>query len=174
MEIVTPLLFILIWWKFQTDLFLFLKYLILTGFLIPIFFIDAYHQIIPDVLSLPLIAAGLGLSLFPQTDVSIINALFSGVIVFLILISIAWLYEKIRHKEGLGGGDIKILTALACFFGAMSISLIILVSCLLALIWVVIFHKDKSAHLPFGPFLAVGSLLWLYVIDFLPLHFLLN
>ncbi|MDD3234931.1 MAG: prepilin peptidase, partial [Candidatus Cloacimonetes bacterium] len=58
-EVVTPILFVGIFLRYGFHDVLFYKYLLLFSFLIPIFFIDAFHNIIPHVLSIPLIVIGL-------------------------------------------------------------------------------------------------------------------
>ena len=79
----------------------------------PIAFIDIDHRIIPDELSLGGLAAGLLLSFLPGGDWkgSVTGALLGGGILY----ATAFLYEKVRGAEGMGGGDIKLLAMIGAF-----------------------------------------------------------
>lgn len=159
-EIITPLIFIAIFWKFGTDIVLFAKYSILFFFLIPIFFIDLYERLILDKLTIPMAIIGLGLTLIPNADVSFLNALISSVVILFLMLFIAWLFEKIRKVDGMGGGDIKLLAALATFVGAINISFIILLASILAVIISVSFPKARENGIPYGPFLTISTFFW--------------
>jgi len=120
-EIITPILFVALFFRYGLTDFLFYKYSILLGFLIPIFFIDAFQQIIPHVLSIPLIVVGFSLALIPGNDIGVLNALLTSLFVFCFLLLLAWGYQKLRGYEGLGGGDIWLLTGITAFFGITGI-----------------------------------------------------
>jgi len=89
------------------------------------------------------------------------------------LFLVSWAYEKIRHQEGIGGGDIKLAAMLGAFFGWKGIFLVLFFSSLLGsivgILLVIYFkfhkgrgHKGLQAAIPFGPFLAGGALLHLF------------
>ncbi|MBP2690115.1 MAG: type prepilin-like protein leader peptide processing enzyme, partial [Deltaproteobacteria bacterium] len=92
-----------------------LRDLLFFSLLIPIAFIDIDHRIIPDELSLGGLAAGILLSFLPGADWkgSFMGALLGGGILY----ATAFLYEKIRGAEGMGGGDIKLLAMIGAFVG---------------------------------------------------------
>ena len=141
---------------------MFYKYLILISFLIPIFFIDLMHKLILHVTSIPLIVLGLIMAIFTASDVTILNALMSGAGTFLGMALIAWLYSKAKKIEGLGGGDIWIMTALAIFFGALYIPFIFIIASLIALLYFVLFIRNKDIAFAFGPFLVLASVFWIF------------
>ncbi|MCX7771346.1 MAG: A24 family peptidase, partial [Proteobacteria bacterium] len=133
--------------------------------LIVITVIDIDFQIIPDVLSISGIIISFFLSLF-VFDRSIVLTLFAiltgGGIFFLIGKS----YEIIAKKEGLGGGDVKLMAYLGGYLGLKSIFFIIFISSLVGTIYGLIlmaFKGKKSSHaIPFGPFLSAGAILYLF------------
>ena len=91
-------------------------FLLFAAILVTISFIDLYHQIIPDVLSLPGIAAGWAISFIPGNIVwldSLIGAVAGGGFLFLV----AFIYEHITKREGMGGGDIKLLAMIGAWMG---------------------------------------------------------
>ncbi|MBN1904322.1 MAG: prepilin peptidase [Deltaproteobacteria bacterium] len=143
----------------------FFIYLIFISALICIGFIDLEHQIIPDVISIPGIILGLFFSLvinhIPWME-SVIGILAGGGILYLVAI----LFELIMKKEGMGGGDIKLLAMIGAFLGWKSLPFVILVSSLAGSIIggaaLMMSKKGIRARIPFGPFLALGAILYVF------------
>lgn len=171
-EGVTAILSLLLYWHFQEPLRTILYFLFLVSPLIVITFIDLELKIIPDCISLPGIAAGFLIrQLFTHhshLDVALDSAL--GVLVgggFLFLV--AFLYEKIKKREGLGGGDVKLMAMLGAFFGWQEIIFILLLSSLLGSLlggaMIILFRKGLHFEIPFGPFIAAAALINLLVGD---------
>lgn len=134
--------------------------LLFFSLLVPIAFIDIDHRIIPDELSLGGLAAGLFLSFLPggQWKESVAGALLGGGILY----ATAILYEKVRHAEGMGGGDIKLLAMIGAFLGWRGALATIFFGALLgAAGGILAMRKDgdglKTA-IPFGPYLCVAAL----------------
>lgn len=159
----TALLYIVLFNKFGLTL-RFGAYVLFASILLVISVIDLYHQIIPDELSLSGLAAGFVFSFFLQ-DLSpwqSLAGIFLGGGVFF---SIAALYEKMAHREGLGGGDIKLLAMIGAWLGIKSIlAVVILSSALGSLVGILVMafkKKDLKSSIPFGPFLSVGAMLYL-------------
>lgn len=159
-ELITPLLFIAVFLVYGLSL-IFLKYLIFFSAGIVIFFVDVFHQIIPDRISLPLIVSGLALALLPQSDVEIISSLAGAVFGFLVFWATAVLFEKITKKEGLGGGDIKLITAIGAYVGLAGSIFTIIVSSFLALTIMIAAGHDKQKHFAFGSFLISGAFIYI-------------
>ncbi len=139
-------------------------YFLLAAMLVVITFIDLDHQIIPDVISLPGILIGFGGSfLIPwiSWSDSLLGILLGGGL----LLAIAWGYEFITKREGMGGGDIKLLAMLGAFLGWKAIFPVVFMASLvgsLTGIPVMLFKKKNSQlPLPFGPFLALGAIIYL-------------
>lgn len=142
-----------------------LELLIFFYGLIVITFIDLDHFLIPDIFSLPGIAIGLlGAALNPE------RAFFDAFVgCFLgggFLWSIAVLYEKLRKVEGMGGGDIKLLAWIGAVLGWSSLPFVILSSSLIGgIVGILMMRKSADVMksvIPFGPFLALGSVLYVF------------
>ncbi len=140
-------------------------YWLFTASLVAITFIDLDHQIIPDVISLPGIVIGFacsfGIPWVSWTD-SILGILIGGGSLFLV----AFLYEILTKKEGMGGGDIKLLAMLGAFLGWQAVLPIVFISSFLgSLVGVPLMllkKADGKLAIPFGPFLAAGALIFLF------------
>lgn len=159
-EIITPLILIGLFLQYGLLNMIFLKYAVMAMFMIPIFFIDAFHQIIPHKLSIPLIPLGLLFAFVPGSDVGIINALISAGIIFVFLVFLAYAYRFARKADGIGGGDIWLLTGIAGFLGLVSMPYVILVAALLGIIYFLIFVRDKTQGFAFGTFIAFTAVAW--------------
>jgi leader peptidase (prepilin peptidase)/N-methyltransferase len=136
--------------------------------LIVITVIDLYHQIIPDSISLPGIGAGL-LCSFILPQLTVLNSL-SGILVgggslFLV----ATLYQWFFKREGMGGGDVKLLAMIGAFLGWKAVILTILLSSLIGSISgiaiMIVKGKDIKYAIPFGPFLSLGAVISLFYGD---------
>lgn len=175
-EILTALLFFAIAFVYGWS-WLTLEYLIFVFGLIVITFIDLDHFIIPDVLSLPGILLGL-LGAFLNPEREFLSALIGVIVGGGFLWAVAYFYEVVRKQEGMGGGDIKLLAWIGAVLGWPSVPFVILSSSLIGSL-IGIFVMRKSANglktvIPFGPFLALGSVLYLlgghkYVFQYLRL-----
>lgn len=163
-ELINALLTLFLFMKFGPT-FAFLVLFLFCCAMVVITFIDLEHQIIPDVISLPGIVAGFACSFFiPQLGWkgSLIGILVGGGSLYLV----AFLYHFFTGKEGMGGGDIKLLAMMGAFFGWKSVMFIIFVSSLIgSVIGVTIMliqKKDGKLAIPFGPFLASGAILYIF------------
>ncbi len=133
--------------------------------LVAITFIDLEHQIIPDEISLPGIAAGFVFSFFLKGH-GWLNSLLGILLGGGSLLLVAYGYQWLTGKEGMGGGDIKLLAMMGAFLGWVSIPFIILASSLtgsvIGISLMLIRKKDANLAIPFGPYLAFGALLYIF------------
>jgi len=143
----------------------YLFYFAFVAALIVITVIDLYHQIIPDVISLPGIGMGLLASLLiPQITFfnSLIGILLGGGSLFIVATFYQWLFKR----EGMGGGDIKLLAMIGAFLGWKAVLLTILLSSLIGsvtgILMMVVKGKDFKYAIPFGPFLSLGAVISLF------------
>jgi len=143
----------------------FLVLFVFCSALVAITFIDLDHQIIPDVISLPGIVVGFACSfVLPWLGwkSSLMGIVAGGGSLFLV----AWLYELFTKKEGMGGGDIKLLAMMGAFLGWRSVPFIIFASSLIGSVigvtLMLIQKKDGKLAIPFGPFLAAGAVLYIF------------
>lgn len=133
--------------------------------LIVISFIDLDRQIIPHVLSLsgiPLFAV-LAVLFMEMTVVDVFLGVMIGAAV---LYFVAVYYEALTGREGMGGGDVNLLAMLGGFLGWKSLLFILLVSSLLGalvgLVFILFKGKDMKYAVPFGPFLCVAAVVYLF------------
>jgi leader peptidase (prepilin peptidase)/N-methyltransferase len=81
----------------------------------------------------------------------------------LILLIIRWLYKALRHREGMGMGDVKLLAMIAAFLGFWPSILALFIGVLIASLYGVLLLLRGKAHattkLAFGSFLAIGGLI---------------
>jgi leader peptidase (prepilin peptidase)/N-methyltransferase len=163
-ELITALLALLLFMKFGLTLN-FLVFFIFTAVLIAISFIDLDHQIIPDILSLPGIPifflAAIFIVRLPWHE-ALIGLLIGGGMLFLI----AFVYEFITKREGMGGGDIKLLAMIGGFLGWKSLIFVVLFSSLagavVGITAMVIKKQDMKYAVPFGPFLSLAAVAYIF------------
>lgn len=142
-------------------------FLLFSASLVTISFIDLHHKIIPDVISLPGIVVGLGFSFFPAALVSwsdsLIGMIGGGGFFYLLAI----LFERVTGKEGMGGGDIKLVAMIGAWMGWRGLPFIILIASvsgiLIGGISLLATRQGVRTKIPFGPFLALGALLYFFL-----------
>lgn len=157
------------------SLLLFMKYglspsygvmFIFCAALIVITFIDFDHQIIPDELSLPGIVLGF-ISSFFLPEPGWISSLLGAVAGWGSLALIFYGYLWLTGREGMGGGDAKLLAMMGAFLGLQAIPFIIFASSLVGTVAglsiMAVQRKDRHLVIPFGPYLALGALLYIFV-----------
>lgn len=134
--------------------------------LLALAWIDWEWLILPDVLTLPLIVAGIAMG---GIDPSLgygersLGALL-GYASFSLL---AWVYRAVRRRDGLGGGDAKLLAVAGSWLGPASLPNVVMIAAMGALVWtlgrsVAARRKVSDEPIPFGPFLALG--IWLVLL----------
>jgi leader peptidase (prepilin peptidase) / N-methyltransferase len=164
-EGLTGLMALLLFWKFGLTL-KFLAAFIFVSALILITFIDIDHQIIPDIISLPGIPICFLMAVFIM-KLSFMEALLGLLIGGGSLYLVAVLYELATKREGMGGGDIKLLALMGAFLGWESLLFILLVSSLVgAVVGIsVMLAKggDMKYAVPFGPFLSLAAIAYIFV-----------
>ncbi|CAI8810910.1 Leader peptidase / N-methyltransferase [Pseudomonas sp. IT-P253] len=140
--------------------------LVLSWGLLAMSLIDAEHQLLPDVLVLPLIWLGLIVNSF-GLFVPLHDALWGAIAGYMVLWSAFWLFKLITGKEGMGYGDFKLLAMFGAWGGWQILPLTILLSSIAgAVIGVILLrvrHAKTSTPIPFGPYLAIAgwiALLW--------------
>jgi leader peptidase (prepilin peptidase)/N-methyltransferase len=141
----------------------FLTAIILIICLIISTFIDLEHQIIPDKVLLPTLGAGLLLNMLTHwrnlPDYLMGFALGGGIIFLIVVLS----------RGGMGGGDIKLFATVGMFLGLRLTVLAMLLSFILGsiagLVLIMLNLKKMKDAIPFGPFIALGSVISLFMGD---------
>ncbi len=128
--------------------------------MVVLFAIDLRHHLLPNVITVPGIAIGFALSLFlpPGWKSALIGLLAGGGVLF----AIAEGYYRLRGIEGLGMGDVKMLSMIGAFLGwkLMLVTLVLgsFAGSIIGLGVIALGRGGMKAALPFGTFLAVGAL----------------
>jgi leader peptidase (prepilin peptidase)/N-methyltransferase len=156
--------------------------------IIVLVFTDYHHRILPNVLTLPGILVGILLSSFQYNEVyqdilsvrlamlfdfptatillpwigSITGAIVGGGMLLVVGLG----YQRLRKRQGLGMGDVKMMAMVGAFLGWRLAFLTIFAGSFLGLlagIYLIIFHKQNlQTKLPFGVFLGIGAGLALF------------
>lgn len=128
---------------------------------------DIYYQLILDKVLLFFGALLVILYLiYPQYD--LVSGLIGAGIGFLTLYAVGLLGQFLFKKEALGGGDIKLYAVIGLVLGISSTFLSLFLAAVFALIYLVLFMKDKTKPIGFGPFIAMAA----YICSFYGTSFL--
>ncbi|MCF5050492.1 prepilin peptidase [Pseudomonas syringae] len=140
--------------------------MLLSWGLLAMSLIDVDHQLLPDVLVLPLLWLGLIVNAF-ELFVPLPDALWGAVIGYVSLWSVFWLFKLVTGKEGMGHGDFKLLALLGAWGGWQILPMTLLMSSLVGVFVGLILMRLRKAQastpMPFGPYLAIAgwiALLW--------------
>ena len=140
-------------------------YFVFISSLIVITFIDLDHQIIPDIITLPGIPMGLIASFALPTitlKASALGLLIGGGSLWFV----AWAYNLIAHRDGMGGGDIKLLAMIGTIIGWKGVIFTIFASSVIGscvgITMMLIKGKNMKFAIPFGPFLSIGAIAYVF------------
>jgi leader peptidase (prepilin peptidase)/N-methyltransferase len=157
-EALTAAMFALAWWYYGSGPLLASR-LVFGCALIVLFAIDLEHHLLPNVITVPGIVVGFAFSLFtePGWVASLLGILVGGGVLLLM----AQGYYLVRHEEGLGMGDVKMLAMVGAFLGwqlaLLTLMLASLSGTLIGLTLIVTKRGGLKYALPFGTFLALGA-----------------
>jgi leader peptidase (prepilin peptidase)/N-methyltransferase len=157
-EAIAALMFVAAYWYYGPG-FLLLSRVVFGCALLVLFAIDLEHHLLPNVITLPGIVVGFAFSFFTEPGwlASLVGIAAGGGILF----GVAEAYYRIRHEEGLGMGDVKMLAMVGAFLGwKLTILTLMLASVAGSVIGVVLIVTRRGGMkyaLPFGTFLALGA-----------------
>lgn len=133
--------------------------------MIALTFIDLDTFYLPDDITLPLLWAGLLLNL-QGVFVDLPSAVIGAACGYLALWSVFWLFKLATGKEGMGYGDFKLLAAIGAWLGWQMLPLVILISSLVGAVigiaLMIFAHHGRETPIPFGPYLAIASVIALF------------
>jgi leader peptidase (prepilin peptidase)/N-methyltransferase len=158
-EAATAALFVLHYSVFGLEPLFYVR-LAFACLMLALFFIDLDHHLLPNVITLPGLVAGLVASLFvpPGWRDALIGAVFGGGI--LLLMFYAWLW--VRREEALGMGDVKMLAMIGAFLGwRLALVTLVLSSLVGSLVGVMVILTGRGglkSQLPYGTFLALAAI----------------
>ena len=153
-----------------------IKYLVLVPLLLMAFIIDIKKKIIPNRLSLTIFELGLIFTFIYGTfNINLAIAMLAGMLIGGgIFIIIAVLGKVLSIKEAMGLGDVKLMIGLGLFFGGFNITVISILSFLIAAIISIILlitrKKKMTEYIAFAPFIVIAS----FVIMFVPAEIIMG
>lgn len=159
-EVLTAAMFVFAW-RYYGPGALLVSRLALGCALIVLFAIDLEHHLLPNVITLPGIAVGFAFSLATEPGwlASLIGILVGGGVLYVIGEG----YYRLRHEEGLGMGDVKMLAMIGAFLGwKLTLMTLMMASLAGSLVGVALIASRRGGlkyALPFGTFLAMGAVL---------------
>ena len=164
-EILAGMFAVVLFYKFGIGQVM-VYWFIFTSVLITISFIDIDHQIIPDVISLPGILV-FASSFYFLPEMTLKNTLLGIVAGGGSLYAVAFLYYLLKKQEGMGGGDIKLLAMIGAAIGIKGVFFTIFAGSLFGTFFgllIMIYTKiaDSKLKIPFGPFLSMGAILYIF------------
>ena len=132
--------------------------------------IDAGTMLLPDVLTLPLVLAGLGEAWWLEREATLDRA-EAAALAWLCLYALASVYRRLRGREGLGEGDAKLLAAGGAWVGLAALPWVMISGASLALCYAGTLRLrgvalSDTTKIPLGPFLAAGIwLMWIITLQ---------
>ena len=164
-ELLTGLMAALVLAYFGATIDALIYFALICAFVV-IIYIDLDHQLIPDIITLPGIVLGF-LASFLLDDLTYMESLIGLLIGGGILFGIAWGYYLLTGKEGMGGGDIKLLAMIGAFLGWQGVCFTIFTASvagtLVGGLLMLFARKNLKFALPFGPFLSIGAIGYLFL-----------
>jgi leader peptidase (prepilin peptidase)/N-methyltransferase len=171
-ELATAILSVAVVWRFGWH-WQSAAALLFTWSLTALTVIDLDHQILPDIITLPLLWVGLLLSLAwsarlaEPIPVDPRSAIIGAVAGYTSLWLVFWAFKLLTGKEGMGYGDFKLFGAFGAWMGWMMLPLILLIAALagalIGVALILIRGRDRNIPMPFGPYLATAAwiaLMW--------------
>jgi len=119
-----------------------------------IFFLDLYHRIIPDIITYPIIVIAIIFSFF--NELGFWNALIGFAFGAGVFISIALIFRVITKRDGLGGGDIKLIALIGLSLGFKLTFLTIFLSSAIGMILYAFSKVRHTVLIPFGSFIVIA------------------
>ncbi|WP_318475791.1 prepilin peptidase [Photobacterium leiognathi] len=147
------------WWSLAVIFF--------TFALIALTFIDIDKMLLPDQITLPLMWAGILLSVVGISPVSLTDSVIGAMAGYLSLWSVFWVFKLLTKKDGMGYGDFKLLAALGAWLGWQLLPFVVLLSSLVGALCGLVLLKmqdaDNQTPFSFGPYLVIAgwiAMLW--------------
>jgi len=141
--------------------------LVFSWYLIALTAIDLDRQLLPAVLTLPLLWIGLLASLVPAAGMTTPrDALIGAAAGYLALWTVFQLFRLLTGKEGMGYGDFKLFAAIGAWLGWQMLPLVLLLSAVVGaavgLTLIVMRRHEWSSRIPYGPYIALAAVIWIF------------
>ena len=175
-EFITGIMAVFTYLKFDFSVFFIFNFYFVAS-MIALSFIDLDFKIIPDEINFSGLFMGLVYATYKAYTAYDVYPVFQSLIGALtgagFLYALALFYLKVRKIEGLGMGDVKLLAFVGSYLGWFGSLFTIFFGSLLALIGTIFFMKGSKEsslsklEIPFGPFLAIASIVYLFFGDWI-------
>lgn len=159
-ELLTGVLFAVVAWQYGWSPITVWACLF-TAFVIALTFIDADTQYLPDQLTLPLVWLGL-LFNWHTGFITLEQAVLGATVGYMSLWILSNTYKLLRGRDGMGGGDFKLLAAVGAWTGLKSLALIVFMAAAVGIVAALIKRVAKQQPMAFGPCLAIAG--WLVLV----------
>jgi leader peptidase (prepilin peptidase)/N-methyltransferase len=147
---------------YNDDILIILAKCCFTFFIIAIIILDFKYLIIPDELSITLLWLGLIFNINNLFVEHVKYAIFGAIVGYLFFYILAHIYKLITKKDGIGGGDFKLFSAILAWVGVDMFIPTLLISSFLGILYFCIMKLFKkmryNQQIPFGPFLSIAGL----------------
>ena len=161
-EITTALLFLCNYIAFGFSLDFWLAIILTSALMVTIVSDFLYFYISDRVLLISGLLAIVVYYLFTDFT-TVFSHIIYGIILFIVMLLIKWLGNRVFGKESLGDGDIKLMGIIGIILGLTNSFVALFIGSLLGLIFsFIIIKKNKEGIIPFGPFLLIGALMTMY------------
>lgn len=129
--------------------------------LLPLALLDARHFWLPDRLNALLAVTGL-IAAGPMLDISLTDRWIGAVAGGIALAALAGAYRRLRQKDGMGGGDPKLVAAIGAWLGWQALPFMLLLASLGGIVWALVTRKKKDLppverQIPFGLFACAAA-----------------
>ncbi len=162
-EITSAIFALAVLYRFGPGLRFIVYYTFISALLV-ITFIDIDHKMIPNTITIGGIIAGLALN--PLLPVTLKESLLGLILGSGTLLMVIYGYFFITGRQGMGGGDVKLLGMIGVFTGWHGVVFTLLISSLIGsitgIVWIMLTNKGMKAAIPFGPFLSLGAVIYMF------------
>lgn len=153
---------------FNADLLTLTFSLFFCGILLALALIDLRYMLLPDMLTLSLLWGGLLYhAVFGEGELGLKAGIYGAMAGYLSLWLLCWAFYGLTGREGLGGGDLKLLAALGAWSGWSVLPAILLLSASMGILVMLVIRltgkKTPGDQIPFGPFMATAGLIFHFI-----------
>ena len=165
-EIITAITMTNLFFNSYYNIPLFFSYFIFFSALIVATRTDLEAMVIPQLFSLWLVPAGIIFSALHFTKITVLESLLGTTLGYGVLWIVAKVFKLVTKKDGLGQGDMELLAMIGSFLGPIGIWFALTIGSIAGLLiggtYLLITKKLKTTRIPFGPFLALGAIIYFF------------
>ena len=127
---------------------------------------DLQAMVIPQIVSLWLVPVGVAMSFLGLTGIFGFESILGAALGYGVLWGMASLFRVLTKKDGLGVGDMELLAMIGSFLGPLGVWFSLMIGSVSGVLigggYLLVTKKGPNERIPFGPFLALGAILYLF------------